>query len=75
MSYWRPSIVEESQPEDLGAKGLLPPKAVAHWRAPPVEHEEPHPNPGEIMNFLTFDESGLGHPAHPFLLGLLNKWG
>jgi hypothetical protein len=32
MSYWRPSIVEESQLENLTVKGLLPPKAMADWR-------------------------------------------
>jgi hypothetical protein len=75
MSYWRPSTVEESQLEDLAVKGLVPPKVVAHWRAPPVEHEELHPYPGEIVSFLTFHERGLGHPAQPFLLVLLNEWG
>jgi hypothetical protein len=40
MSYSRPSTVEELQLEDFTAKGLPPPKAVAHWRAPLVEHEE-----------------------------------
>jgi hypothetical protein len=74
MSYRRPSIVEESQLQDFAAKGLRPPKAVAHWRAPPVEHEEPMPEDGKIMSFLTFHECGLGCPVHPFLLGLLHKW-
>ncbi|RLM54761.1 hypothetical protein C2845_PM10G12180 [Panicum miliaceum] len=45
MSYWRLSIMEESQLEDLVAKGLLPPKAAAHCRVPLVEHEELHPEP------------------------------
>jgi hypothetical protein len=39
-----------------------------------VEHEEPHPHPGEIVSFLVFHEGGLGYPRHPFLLGLLNGW-
>jgi hypothetical protein len=26
------------------------------------------------MSFLTFHECGLGYPAHPFLLSLLNEW-
>jgi hypothetical protein len=73
MSYWRPSIVEESQLENLMVKGLLPPKAMADWRAPLVEHEEPHPDPGEIMSFLTFHERDIWHPVHLFLLGLLNE--
>jgi hypothetical protein len=51
--------MEESQLEDLVAKGLLPSKSVAHWRASPVEHKEPHSNPGEIVSFLTFHECSL----------------
>ncbi|RLM92075.1 hypothetical protein C2845_PM08G14020 [Panicum miliaceum] len=60
MSYWRPSTVEESQLEDLAAKGLLPPKAVAHWRALPVENEEPQHDTGEIVSLLAFHEHSLG---------------
>jgi hypothetical protein len=56
-------------------KGLLQPKVVASWRAPPVEHEELHPEDNEIVSFLALHECGLGCPAHPFLLGLLNEWG
>jgi hypothetical protein len=56
-------------------KGLLPSKELAHWRPPPAGHEEPRPEADEIVSFLTFYERGLGHPAHPFLLGLLNEWG
>ena len=55
-------------------KGMLPPKEEAHWRAPPWEHDEPHPEPNEVVTFLMFYECGLGHPAHRFLLGLLNEW-
>jgi hypothetical protein len=67
--------VEESQLEDFTMKGLLPSKAVAHWRAPLAKHEEPHPEDDEIVSFLAFHERGLGYPAHPFLLSLLNEWG
>jgi hypothetical protein len=66
--------VEESQLQDLAAKGLLQPRAVVHWRAPPVEHEELLPEPGEIMSFLTFHERGPEYPAHPLLLSLLNNF-
>jgi hypothetical protein len=47
---------------------------VAHKRAPPEEHEEPHPEADEIVSFLAFHKRGLRYLAHPFLLGLLNKW-
>jgi hypothetical protein len=45
---------------DFTEKGLLPPKAVAHWRAPPAEHEEPQPEAYEIMSFLVFHKRGNG---------------
>jgi hypothetical protein len=66
--------VEESQLEDFTIMGQLLPKVVAHWRAPPAEHEEPHPEHNEIVSFLAFHERGLGYSEHPFLLGLLNEW-
>jgi len=44
-------------------KGFLPPKEVAHWRAPRRE-EFPQPQPDEVVSFLTFHECGLGYPAH-----------
>jgi hypothetical protein len=76
MSPWRPSIVVEAQLEDFVVKGLLPPRAVAHWRAPPVEHEEPQLKASEIVSFLAFHEHELRYPMHLFLLGLLNtgRW-
>jgi hypothetical protein len=45
------------------------------WEASPLGHEEPRPEADEIVSFLTFYKCGLGHPAHPFLLVLLNEWG
>ena len=44
-------------------KGVLPPKEVAHWRAPMGE-DFPRPQDGEVVSFLTFHEHGLGYPAH-----------
>ena len=55
-------------------KGLLPPKEVAHWRAP-AEEAFPRPWAGEVVSFLTFHEHGLGYRMHWFLRGLLNEWG
>jgi hypothetical protein len=65
--------VEEAQLEDIAVKGLLPPRVVAHWRAPPAKHEEPQPEAGKIVSFLVFHERGLGYTAHPFPLELLNE--
>ena len=44
-------------------KGFLPPKEVAHWRAP-ERKEFPQPRPDEVVSFLTFHERGLGYPTH-----------
>ena len=55
-------------------KGVLPPKEVAHWRAPMGE-DFPQPWASEVVSFLAFYEHGLGYPAHWFLRGLLNEWG
>ncbi|RLN13364.1 hypothetical protein C2845_PM09G08710 [Panicum miliaceum] len=53
----------------------VPPKEVARWRAPPLEHEESHSKPHEVVSFLAFHEQGLGYPAHWFFRGLLHEWG
>ena len=55
-------------------KGLLPPKEVAHWRAPTGE-DFPRPRAGEVGSFHTFYERGLGYLVHWFLCRLLNEWG
>ena len=55
-------------------KGLLPPKEVAHWRAPVLGEAVLQPWADEVMSFLAFHEHGLGYPVQWFLCGLLNKW-
>ncbi|RLM81038.1 hypothetical protein C2845_PM12G15250 [Panicum miliaceum] len=50
MSNWRPSTMTEDRLQDFAEKGLLPPKAGAHWRAPLAEHEEPQPKADEIVS-------------------------
>ena len=59
--------------EAFAMKGFLPPKEVAHWRAP--GREFPQPRATEVVSFLAFHERGLGYPAHWFLRKLLNGWG
>ena len=71
---WRSSTVRESVLKAFAAKGFLPPKEVAHWRAPGRE-DFPQPRPGVVVSFLAFHECGLGYPTHWFLRGLLNEWG
>ena len=55
-------------------KGFLPPKEVAHLRAPGRE-DFLQPRLSKVVSFLAFHERRLGYPAHWFLRGLLNKWG
>ena len=66
--------MRESVLEAFAVKGFLPPKEVAHWRAPGRE-EFPQPRPSEVVSFLAFHEHGLGYPMYWFLCGLLNEWG
>ena len=63
MSNWRPSNVDEAVLAAFAEKGLLPPKEVAHWRAPAGEGF-PRPWAGEVVSFLAFHKRGLGYPAH-----------
>ena len=66
--------MRESVLKAFAVKGFLPPKEVAHWRAPRRE-EFSQPRPGEVVSFLAFHDRGLGYPTHWFLRGLLNEWG
>ena len=66
--------MRESVLEAFAEKGFLPPKEVAHWRAPGRE-DFPQPQASKVVSFLAFHERGLGYPAHWFLRGLLNEWG
>ena len=61
--------MRESVLEAIAEKGFLPPKEVAHWRAPRTE-DFPQTRPGEVVSFLAFHERGLGYPTHWFLCGV-----
>lgn len=74
MSNWWPSNVDEAMLATFTEKRLLPPKEVAHWRAPKLGEVVPRPWANEVVSFLAFHEHGLGYPAHYFLRGLLNEW-
>ena len=63
MSSWRPSNVDETVLAAFTEKGLLPPKEVAHWRAPP-DKAFLCPWAGEVVSFLAFHERKLGYPTH-----------
>ena len=66
--------MSESVLAAFAGKGVLPPKEVAHWRAPAGE-DFPCPRAGEVVSFLAFHECRLGYPSHWFLRELLNEWG
>ena len=66
--------MRESVLEAFAMKGFLPPKEVAHWRAP-IGEDFPRPWADKVVSFLAFYERGLGYPMHGFLRGLLNEWG
>ena len=66
--------MRESVLKAFVAKGFLPPKEVAHWRAPRRE-DFLQPQDGEVVSCLDFHEHGLGYTTHWFLCGLLNEWG
>ena len=62
-------MVRESMLEAVAVKGFLPPKEVAHWRAPERE-EFLQPQPDEVVSFVTFHECGLGYPRRIKVLQL-----
>ena len=64
MSNWRPSNVDEAVLAAFAEKGLLPPKEVAHWRAPMPGEAVPRPRADEVVSFLAFHKRGLGYPMH-----------
>ena len=66
--------MRESVLKAFTVKGFLPPKEVAHWRAPGRE-DFSQPQASEVVSFLAFHEHGLGYPTYWFLCGLLNEWG
>ena len=74
MSNWRPSNIDKVVLAAFAEKGLLPPKEVAHWRAPTPGEVVPRPRADEVVSFLAFHKHGLGYPVHWFLHGLLNEW-
>ena len=58
-SNWRPSNVDEVALVAFDEKGLLPPKEVAHWRAPTPGEAILRPRADEVVSFLAFHERGL----------------
>ena len=44
----------EAQLEKLAAEGSIPPRSVAHWRAPQPDEVSPHSRPDEVVSFRIF---------------------
>ena len=55
----------EAQLVRLAAEGPIPPKDVAHWRAPPPGEVSPHPRSDEVVTFRIFYARGLATPPTP----------
>jgi len=74
MGEWVPSSVTKVKLQRLVAKGLLPPKEAARWRAPAGE-VVPLPQHGEAVSFTDFHKHGFGVLASDFLRGFLWEYG
>jgi hypothetical protein len=74
MGEWIPSSVTEAKLQHLMAKGLLPLKEVARWRAP-VGEVVPYPQPGEAVSFFDFHKCGFIVLVSDFLHGFLHEYG
>ena len=58
----------------LMAKGLLPPKEVAGWRAL-ASGVVPHPQLGEVVSFIDFHKRRFAIPASDFLHSFRHEYG
>jgi len=71
---WVPSLMGETELNEMVAAGILPERVIAGWR--PVDGEPyPMPHTDEVIVFEDYFYRGLGIPIHPFLRDLLEYWG
>ena len=71
---WTASNCSESDLESLVGEGFLLSKSVIQWR-PPLGHDCPYENTGEIVGFFPYFERGLGLLGSNFFSGLLYYYG
>ena len=71
---WVPSLMGETELNEMVEAGTLPNRVTTEWR---LADGEPYPMPhtDEIVVFEDYFWRGLGLPVHPFLRDLLEYWG
>ena len=71
---WVPSLMVETELNEMVEVGILPDHAIAGWR--PADSEPyPMPQTDKLIVFEAYFWRGLGLPVHPFLQDLLEYWG
>lgn len=68
---WMPSVVEDTNLQELVDRGFLPCKEFARWKSV-YQQAFPSEGTGETTVYASFFERGLGLPASKFLRGLLH---
>lgn len=71
---WKKPITQEDDLEKLVEQGLLPERAIGHWRAPKGD-EYPGAGGHEIVMFTSFVQRGLGLPTSKFFRYFLHYYG
>ena len=59
---WNKSKCSQSDLETLVSHGLLVPRSIIQWR-PALGKDHPYESTGEIVDFTSFLERGLGFPC------------
>ena len=71
---WVPSLMGETEFNEMVEAGVLPNCVTVGWR--PADGEPyPMPHTDEVIVFEDYFWRGLGLPIHPFLHDLVEYWG
>ena len=71
---WVPSLMGETELNEMVEAGILPDCVITGWR--PADGEPyPMPHTNEVVVFEDYFWHRLGVPVHPFLRDLLEYWG
>ena len=71
---WVPSLMGETELNEMVEVGVLPDRVIAGWR--PADGElYPMPHTDEVIVFEDYFWRGLGLSVHHFLRDLLELWG
>ena len=70
---WVPSLMGETELNEMVEAGTLPNRVTTEWR---LADGEPYPMPhtDELVVFVDYFWHRLGLPVHPFLRDLLEFW-